>query len=352
MGRYQALIPVNLITGFLGSGKTTLLQKLLASPQLKTTAVLINEFGEVGLDHLLLRHVDAETVVLQSGCVCCTIRGELSEAIRDLFSKRERGQVPDFDRLVIETTGLADPAPIVFTLMAEPVVRHHFRLSNIVTTVDAINGPRHLAENPESVKQVAVADRLVVTKTDIADPAEVAELCARLRRLNPTAAMIDAVVDRLDADALLSRDVYQPESKSEEVRRWLRQEALEAAAHRHAEAGGTDVNRHDRDIRAFCVTVDQPLDWTAFGIWLTMLLHRHGANVLRVKGILNVVDVATPVVIHGVQHVVHPPAHLDAWPGEDRRSRIVFIVRALEPASIERSLAAFNRMANADRQAA
>ena len=166
---YETLIPVNVITGFLGSGKTTLLNRLLRSPQLARTAVLVNEFGEVGLDHLLLETLDAETVILQSGCVCCTIRGDLADAIRKLFSRRERGLIPRFDRLAIETTGLADPAPIISTLLAEPVIRHHFRLGNVIVTVDAINGPLHLAQNPESVKQVAVADRIVLTKTDLAE---------------------------------------------------------------------------------------------------------------------------------------------------------------------------------------
>ena len=349
MDRYQSFIPVNVVTGFLGSGKTTLLQRLLASPRLASTAVLINEFGEVGLDHLLLRHIDAQTVLLKSGCLCCTIRGDLSEAIRDLHDRRERGEVPRFDRLAIETTGLADPAPIVFTLMAEPVVRHHFRLGNILATVDAVNGRAHLARNPESVKQVAVADRIIITKTDIADAAEVAALRATLHRLNPTAQVIDGARDRAAADDLLTGDVYDPKTKAAEVSRWLAHEADEAEsqpAHAH------DVSRHARDIRSFCVTVDRPLDWTAFGIWLTMLLHAHGPDVLRVKGLLNVAGVPAPVVIHGVQHVIHPPAHLDAWPDADRRSRIVFIVRGLEPAAVERSLAAFNRLANPARRAA
>ena len=192
MAAYEALIPVNVITGFLGSGKTTLLNRLLRSPQLANTAVLVNEFGEVGLDHLLLEAVDAETVILQSGCVCCTIRGDLADAMRGLFSKRERGAIPRFERLAIETTGLADPAPIVSTLLADPVIRHHFRLGNVIATVDAVNGARHLAENPESIKQAAIADRIVVTKTDLAEAAQVEHLTAALRGLNPTAPLLDA----------------------------------------------------------------------------------------------------------------------------------------------------------------
>ena len=339
MAAYEALIPVNLITGFLGSGKTTLLNRLLRSPRLADTAVLVNEFGEVGLDHLLLEAVDAETVILQSGCVCCTIRGDLAEAMRGLHGKRERGVIPRFARLAIETTGLADPAPIVSTLLAEPVIRHHFRLGNVIATVDAINGARHLAENPESVKQVAIADRIVLTKTDFAGDA--GDLKATLRGLNPTAPLLDAATDPLAPDDLMASDVYDPARKSIEVRRWLDEEAHRAAAAGHAH----DRNRHDRGIRAFCLTFDRPLDWTAFGVWLTMLLHAHGARVLRIKGLLHVRGLPAPVVIHGVQHVIHPPAHLERWPDADRRSRIVFIVRDMEPATIEASLAAFNRQA-------
>lgn len=341
MAAYEALIPVTLITGFLGSGKTTLLNRLLRAPALADTAVLVNEFGEVGLDHLLLETVDAETVILQSGCVCCTIRGDLADAMRGLLGKRERGVIPRFARLAIETTGLADPAPIVSTLIAEPVLRHHFRLGSVIATVDAVNGARHLAENPESVKQAAIADRIVLTKTDLAPAPAIGELKGALGRLNPTAPLLDAHADSFGARDLMASDVYDPTTKSAEVRRWLDQEAHRAATTDHAH----ERNRHDRGIRAFCLTFDRPLDWTAFGIWLTMLLHAHGERVLRIKGILNVRDLAAPVVIHGVQHIIHPPAHLERWPDADRRSRIVFIVRDLEPAAIETSLAAFNRQA-------
>jgi G3E family GTPase len=342
MAAYETLIPVNLITGFLGSGKTTLLQRLLESPELANTAVLINEFGEVGLDHLLLERIDGETVVLQSGCVCCTIRSDLTEAIRELYGKRERGDVPSFDRLAIETTGLADPAPIVFTLMADPVIRHHFRLGNIITTVDAVNGALQMTDNPESVKQAAVADRLVLTKTDISEVGQAHRLRVQLNHLNPSAPIIEAAVDAVRPNDLLTNDLYDPTSKNEEVQGWLRAEAVKDAHGAHAH----DVNRHDRGIHAFCVVVEEPLDWTAFGIWLTMLLHAHGQDVLRVKGILNVLHMSAPVIIHGVQHVIHPPAHLEKWPDADHRSRIVFIVRDLEQAAIERSLAAFNRLGN------
>lgn len=308
-------IPVNLITGFLGSGKTTLLQRLLADPALSDTAVLINEFGEVGLDHHLLERLDDTMVLLKSGCLCCTIRGELSDAIKDLLSKRERGLVPPFRRLVVESTGLADPFPILSTVQADPVLRHHFRLGNVITTVDAVNG----LGRPESIKQVAVADRLVLTKTDIADAATVAALVAELRALNPDAPLLIAAEEKIDAAALIG-DRFRS--------------ALGAVCAAPESSHGS--------VHSFALTMEGALDWTMFGIWLTMLLNRHGEKVLRVKGILNVEGSATPVAVHGVQHLVHPPVHMAAWPDDDRRSRLVFIVDGLERASIERSFAAFS----------
>jgi len=338
------LIPVNLLTGFLGSGKTTLLQRLLRSPELGRTAVLINEFGEVGLDHILLERLDEETVLLQSGCLCCTIRGDLSAAIRDLYDRRERGKVPPFDRLVIETTGLADPAPIVATLTADPVICHHFRLGNIVTVVDAVNGLGNLATFEESRKQAAVADRLVISKSDIADADAVLRLSRTLQQLNPAAIRVDAMRAPPRAYDLLASDVYDPKNKTAEVQGWL---ARELAAEPVVEGGhdGHDVNRHGRDIIAFCVTLDEPLEWSAFAVWLTMLVNRHGDRLLRVKGLLDIVGSATPVVIHGVQHTIHAPSHLSAWPEGKRQSRIVFITRGMEREQVTASLAAFNRAA-------
>jgi G3E family GTPase len=337
----MAFIPVNVITGFLGSGKTTLLQRLLAAPQLSDTAVLVNEFGEVGLDHHLLQQLDDEIVLLRSGCLCCTIRGDLSAAMHDLYTKRERGEIVPFRRLVIETTGLADPVPILSTIMSEPVLRYHFRLGNVVTTVDAANGLTNLEHQSESVKQAAVADRVVITKTDIADSITVRELSRRLEQLNPSALQLQTAPSvAIDPDLLLTRDLYDLHGKAEEVRSWLaieRQEADTPAPHFHH----LDVNRHDARIHAFCLRFQRPLDWAAFGIWLAMLLHCHGSDILRVKGLLNVGTNSGPVVIHGVQHLVHPPDHLPAWPDDDHNSRVVFIVRGLGRDVIERSLAAF-----------
>ena len=223
--------PVNLVTGCLGSGKTTLLQRLLADPALADTAVLINEFGEVGLDHHLLERIDDTMFLLQSGCLCCTIRGELSAAMRELYARRERGAVPAFRRLVVESTGLADPFPILSTVQADPVLRHHFRLCNVITAVDAVNGLLQLSRQPESTKQVAVADRLVLTKTDIAESEAADVLIQRLRKLNPSAPLWRAADEPMDAAALLAHDLFATAGRSETARRWFAAELAGQAHH-------------------------------------------------------------------------------------------------------------------------
>ncbi len=341
MTDYAALIPVNVVTGFLGSGKTTLLQKLLASPLLEDTAVLVNEFGEVGLDHHLLENVSEGALLLENGCVCCALRGDLRESLRDLFSRRERGVIPEFRRVVIETSGLADPVPIAYTVLTEPVIQHHFRLGNIVATVDAVNGRAQLDRNPESLKQAAVADRLILTKTDLAPAGQVNALRTELRRLNGSAVLVDSNVEYPDPERLLMDDAFDREGRDRDVDRWLqdRVSGMEPSEHPHGSQA------HDGTY-SFSVRVDTPLDWSAFGIWMTMLLNRHGDKVLRIKGLLNVADVAAPVLINGVQHVVHPPVHLERWPDADHSSRIVFVVQGLSRERIEVSLKVFNALAN------
>jgi G3E family GTPase len=328
--RWPDFTPVTLLTGFLGSGKTTLLKRMLADPAFGDTAVIINEFGEVGLDHHLIEHVADDVVLLPSGCLCCAMKGELASALRGLQSRRARGLVPPFRRVVVESSGLADPYPVISTLKADPVLRHHFRLANVLTTVDAVNGSETLDRHLESVRQAAIADTLILTKTDLVEAGDVMALKVRLRNLNPAAPIVRAGEGDLDLGALLG-------------------DAGNAASWFKATADYTQtqlsrretIESHRAGIRSFSITVDAPLDWTAFGIWLTMLINRHGSRILRVKGILSIQGEANPVAVHGVQHLVHPPQHLLAWPDADRRSKLVFIVDGIEPDQLRRSLAAF-----------
>jgi G3E family GTPase len=324
---------VNLLTGFLGSGKTTLLRRMLQDPALADTAVLINEFGETGLDHQLVERIDENMVLLQSGCLCCTVRGELADALRDLHSRRERGLIPSFSRVVIESSGLADPFPVLSTIKADPVLRHHFQPGNVIATVDAVNGARQLDTYVESNRQAAIADRLVLTKTDIADPEAVDGLRESLRRINPDAEMIAIPNEELSITALLDSDMAPRSARIQSASGFYCEDSRDLVT-----AGGAP---HSAAFRSFVITIDHPIDWTAFGLWLTMLLNRHGERVLRVKGILNIDGEARPVAIHGVQHLVHTPVHMQSWISQDRRSHIVFIVDGLDASLLKRSFDAF-----------
>ena len=310
------------MTGFLGSGKTTLLSRVLSEPGTSNTAVLVNEFGKVGLDHHLLRRSDERTVLLGHGCVCCTTRDDLVEALLALLDEEDRGEIPPLDRIVVETTGLADPAPILYTIFSHPVLQHHYRVDLVVSTVDAINGALHLDHNPESTKQIAAADKVILTKTDVADAQTVRALTARLCAVNPSAEIFEAPLGEMDAGEL-----FRPVDAG-------RRSALVAG-------DGLDGGEHVAHTSSTSFTFDGPVDWAAFGIWLSMLLHARGESVLRVKGLLDVVGGPGPVVLNGVQHVMHPPQHLDAWPDEDHRSRLVFISRGVSSEEILASLEAF-----------
>jgi G3E family GTPase len=313
------------VTGFLGSGKTTLLGRVLSEPSMSNTAVLVNEFGEVGLDHHLLRRVDERAVLLGNGCVCCTTREDLLEALLDLLGLDQRGEIPRLDRVVVETTGLADPSPILHTISMDPVLQHHFSVDLVLTTVDAVNGDLHLDRNPESVKQIAAADKIVVTKTDAAGPDAVRGLLSRLGVINPSAQVIEAAFGQTDTDEL-----FRP-----------------GGAVSHAVPEATVGEAHDvGETHSVSLTFDGSVDWTAFGIWLSMLLHSRGEDVLRVKGLLDVGE-RGPVLVNGVQHTIHPPEHLDRWPDEDHRSRIVFITKGIRPEELLGSLKAFRKLLGA-----
>jgi G3E family GTPase len=339
--------PVTLLTGFLGSGKTTVLNHVLKQPEMAATAVIVNEFGEIGIDHLLVEKATDDVVLMQSGCLCCTVRGDIADTLVNLFVDRAKGKIPGFERVVIETTGLADPAPILHALMSDPIVAERYMVDGVVTTVDAVNGVGTLDRQVEAVKQAAVADRLLLTKCDLATAEGRQALEARLAALNPGAPIIEVASGAVDPTFLFNLGLFDPDTKTVEVQRWLGDEVFANAHddddddhdhghHRH------DVNRHDEHISSFCIVRDKPMSWTALSGWLDALASMRGADLLRVKAIVAISDrPGQPVVLHGVQHLFHPPVLLPEWPSDDRRTRIVFITRDLPRETIEKSLAAF-----------
>jgi G3E family GTPase len=301
----MSALPVSVITGFLGSGKTTLLSHLLRDPAFERTAVIINEFGAVGLDHLLVESSDEQILMLEGGCVCCTVRGDLVRTAGDLLARRAAGTVTPFERIVIETTGLADPAPILHALMTDRDIAERLRLESVIATVDAAAGAATLDAHPQSVKQAALADCIVVTKSDLADPAANG-LAERLQALNPGAPKLSAVHGAVDATRLFGKRTHQAFLD-------------EAPAHHH---GG---------LNTFCLRREKPLHAVTLGLFLQVVAEHCGARLLRLKGLVDVVESpGRPAVIHGVQHVFHPPAWLDAWPDEDRSTRIVVISQGVE----------------------
>ncbi len=344
----MAHTPVSVITGFLGSGKTTLLNRLLQDPAMRGAAVIVNEFGDIGLDHLLVEAAIEDAVLLRSGCICCTVRGDLVDTLGSLDERRAAGALPAFDRAVVETTGLADPAPILQTLMSDASLTPRYRLGTVVTTVDAVNAPGQLTDFPEAVKQIAVADRLIVTKTDLASSDEVEAVVAAVRALNPSAPLSRLPGEGLAPDQLFPATPFDAGTKSADVQRWLAasegadeaDEAHHHGAHHHG-AHHHGAHRHDAAIRSVCLTRDTPVPWPALKAWLESVASLRGADLLRVKGIVNVAGETRPIVIHGVQHVFHPPTRLAAWPDADRRTRIVFITRHIDAAPLDAALDAF-----------
>jgi len=348
-------VPVLLLTGFLGAGKTTLLNHLLAQPEMAGTAVLINEFGEVGVDHHLVRKVDETLVVLDSGCICCSVQGDLVRALKDLFRRAQSREIAPIHRVLIETTGLADPAPVIYTLMEEPFISARYRCEGVLTAVDATHAEGQLGSHREAVRQVAMADRLLVTKCDLVSGVERGALAERLAGLNPGAPQIEVFEGRVPLEAFACCGLYDPAGKTPDVAAWLGDEAVRAQAERAVAArawrrpgargagsGGHEAPRHDAAVTSFVLCFDEPLDWLGFTDGLGLILQVYGDRILRIKGLLNVAGDPLPRVVQCVQHVAYPPASLAAWPEEppydDHRSRLVFIVRELAQSEVENIL--------------
>jgi G3E family GTPase len=341
-------VPVAVLTGFLGSGKTSLLNSLLKDEMMSNAAVIINEFGDVSLDHLLVERSDENIIELASGCLCCTIRGDLIDTMHDLLGKRDRGEVKAFDRIIIETTGLADPAPVLHSVMSEPALLERCRLEGVVTVVDAVNGWATLDAHAEAVKQVSVADRIVLTKLDLLSGREGEDkmfaIIARLRKLNPSARLLTTHRNEATAPRLFNMGLYDAATKTADVRKWLAAEAYETSEKRHRHHGHHhhDVSRHDAHIRSFSFTETQAISPAGLELFMELLKSYHGANMLRMKAIVKVSDEPSkPIVLHGVQHVFHPPVRLPAWPDGDNTTRMVFIVKDIEKPMIEGLFKAF-----------
>lgn len=327
--------PVSIITGFLGSGKTTLLNRLLQDPAMAGAAVIINEFGEIGLDHLLITTPKENTVVLDSGCICCTVRGDLATTLVDLDRQAKRGEVPRYDRVLIETTGLADPVPIVQTVVIDERLAGAHYLDSVITLVDAVNGAAQLDSQPESIKQVAVADRLVLSKTDLATGAATDALRERLQQLNPGASVTVAVKGELDAGLLFGAHLT-PESRAPDIDRWLSAQAYVQVESKRPALASRRASAHDDGIAAYAFFIDDVVTRSNLTSWLTALASLRGAQLLRVKGLLNVEG--EPVAVHAAQTLIHEPVSLAAWPDAERRSRLVFITRGLSREDVAATL--------------
>ena len=334
-------IALTLLTGFLGAGKTTLLQKLVRELDLSDTVVLINEVGEVALDHLFVDVLDENLLLLSSGCLCCAVRGDLVDSLENILRWRDGGTAPPSRRVVIETTGLADPAPALHLVMTHPYLVQRYRLDGIVTVVDAVNGMATLNEYEEAVKQAAMADRLVLTKTDLPG-ADANALRARLKRLNPAAHVLDAAKGEAIAAALMNAGLYDPSGKIPDVSRWLAEEAVAAADAGRDTSVTLAPRKHDERIKVFTVATEAAIPMATLELFLELLRATHGEKLLRLKGIARLAEEPDqPVVLHAVQHVLHPPVRLQQWPDDDRRSRLVCVTRDLDPTVVRRLLDAF-----------
>jgi G3E family GTPase len=339
-------IAVSILTGFLGAGKTTLLNRLLKDPELDSTAVIINEYGDVSIDHLLVEKASDGIIELADGCICCTVRGELVDTLADLVDRVQTGRIAPLKRIVIETTGLADPVPVLHSVMGHPVLMQAFRLDGVICVVDAVNGFSTLDAHVEAVRQVAVADRIVLTKAELASPGDAAEVRSRVRVLNPSAPIIEAGSGADGAAALVNCGLYDPATKTADVARWLGETATHDHHHDHH---GHDHDHHDHSghhhdhrVRTVSLVHDRPVDFSTVEMFLDLLRSTQGEHLLRMKGVIEVADDPEhPLVIHGVQKLLHPPARLPAWPDGPRGLRIVLITFDLPEDYVRRLFAAF-----------
>ncbi len=355
-------IPVSIITGFLGAGKSTLLNRILKDPSASDTAVIINEFGEVGIDNLLVEASGDTLVELSNGCLCCTVRGELVDTLASMMDSMQTGRLKPIRRVVIETTGLADPAPVMQSVMGHPVIAQSYELDGLITVVDAVNGLSTLERHPEAAKQVAVADRLILSKMTMATRDQLTHLHAQLDVLNLRAERLDGDSSATAVASVLETGLYDASTKIPDVDRWLRHELAGQAQshghHRHDEPHGHqghnhhhDVNRHGTNIRSFSLVHDRPIDPMALEMFVDLLRSAHGEKLLRMKAVVALSDnPERPLVLHGVQSIFHPPQRLRAWPeGSDRRTRMVLITQDLSEEFVSDLFAAFTGIPRLDR---
>lgn len=319
-------IPITLLTGFLGSGKTTILNQLVKAPSMAGTAVIVNEFGDIGLDHELVCEASEAIVLLRSGCLCCSIRTDLIETLYDLLERHLGGEIATLEHVIVETTGLADPAPIAHTLLTDQMLASQFALDAIIATVDAAVGMETLEAQPESVKQVAIADRILLTKTDLADSARIDTTKARIRAINPGASIVRVHNGEIDPAVLAGIATFETAGDTESVRGWLNLSAYDSPYD------------HAGNVNSVCLMLDEPLPLAVLDLWLDTLATRQDPDLLRMKGLINVQGRDLPLLVHGVQHVFHPPRELSAWPTADHRSRIVLIARNLREDDLQSCL--------------
>ena len=338
MSSFPKNISITVLTGFLGSGKTTILTSLIKQKQMANAAIIINEFGEVGLDHDLIETTDENVIELQNGCICCTIQSDLKTTLLNLLKKMEKGVISPFNHVIIETTGLADPVPIIHTLMTSLDLQRIYSIDGVITVVDSINGETTYNAHEEAVKQTAFADRIILSKTDIADKGTVNSLTNRIKAINTKVTIIKSDKNCLPVSKLLGLNDYNPQNKDWNVKKWLEIEKNKSSndLHNHHDHHHEhNVNRHGDGIETFAMVTSQPTSMTSVNFFLELLMSQMGKNILRIKGILNIKGENRPAVIHGVQHIFHPLEWLDKWPGNDKKSRLVFITKNINKNTID-----------------